>query len=151
MPIKTLLALLLLLPLTASAGIYTWTDDAGNVHFGDRPPIDSESETVMIRVNTYQAASDIRKTDARAADEDRVVLYSTKRCGYCKQARRFLNSKNIGYTEYDVETSAKGKRDFKTLNGRGVPIILVGDQRMNGYSEGRLVHMLEQAGYTPKR
>jgi hypothetical protein len=30
---------------------------------------------------------------------------------------------------------------------RGVPVILVGTQRMNGYSEERLAAMLKAAGY----
>jgi glutaredoxin len=76
-----------------------------------------------------------------------VVLYTTQRCGYCKKAKQFLRQSNINYTEYDVETSNKGKRDYKKLSGKGVPIILVGDQRMNGFSEGRMASMLEQAGY----
>lgn len=36
--------------------------------------------------------------------------------------------------EYDVEKSSKGKRDFKRLGGTGVPIILVGQKRLNGFS-----------------
>ena len=44
---------------------------------------------------------------------------------------------------WDVDESSKGKRDFKKLNGKGVPIFLVGDQRMNGFSPKRLLAMLE--------
>jgi hypothetical protein len=36
--------------------------------------------------------------------------------------------------EYDVETSEKGRSGYKKLNGKGVPIILVGNKRMNGFS-----------------
>jgi len=34
---------------------------------------------------------------------------------------------------YDIETSKKGKRDFIKLKARGVPVILVGKKRMNGF------------------
>jgi hypothetical protein len=41
------------------------------------------------------------------------------------------------FSEYDVDKSSKGKRDFKKLGGKGVPVILVGKQRMNGFSAGK--------------
>jgi hypothetical protein len=46
-----------------------------------------------------------------------------------------------------VERSAQGKQEYRDLQGRGVPIILVGDQRMNGYSQARLDDMLRAAGH----
>ena len=141
------LILLMLLPAMASAGVYSWTDENGKTHFGDRPPIDREAEAITVRVNTYASPSGIPGVDLQTASKSKVVLYTTQHCGYCRKAKQFLTQKNISYTEYDVETSNKGKRDFKKLNGRGVPVILVGDQRMNGFSEGRLASMLKSAGY----
>lgn len=139
--------LLISLPVFTSAGVYSWKDANGKIHFGDRPPIDREAEQVKIRVNTYQAPSEILKVDFNRAKKEKVVIYTTQRCGYCKKAKQFLRHKRINFSEYDVETSKKGQRDYKKLKGRGVPIILVGDQRMNGFSEGRMVNMLETAGY----
>ena len=139
--------LLMLLPVIASAGVYSWTDENGKTHFGDRPPIDREVEAITVRVNTYASPSGVPGVDLQTASKSKVVLYTTQHCGYCRKAKQFLTQKNISYTEYDVETSNKGKRDFKKLNGRGVPVILVGDQRMNGFSEGRMASMLESAGY----
>jgi len=43
--------------------------------------------------------------------------------------------KGIRFTEYDIEKSSKGKRLYKNLGARGVPVILVGKKRMNGFSE----------------
>jgi glutaredoxin len=53
----------------------------------------------------------------------------------CKRAKRYLKENNIPFQEYDVENSEKGKTDFANLNGRGVPNLLVGEKRMNGFSE----------------
>lgn len=64
-------------------------------------------------------------------------MYSTTWCGVCKKAKRYFNQNGISYTEYDVEKSAKGKSDFKAMNGTGVPIILIGDARMYGFSPAR--------------
>jgi len=144
---RLVLILLMLLPIAASAGVYSWTDDNGKVQFGDRPPIDREVQAINVRVNTYEAPSGTTGVDLPAASKGKIILYTTQRCGYCRMAKQFLKRKNISYTEYDVETSKKGKRDFKKLNGTGVPVILIGDQRMNGFSEGRLTSMLKSAGY----
>lgn len=43
---KKVIALILLVSLPASAGIYKWTDSEGNVHFGDKP-VDQESATEL--------------------------------------------------------------------------------------------------------
>jgi mycoredoxin len=63
-----------------------------------------------------------------------VVMYSTTWYRYCKKASAHVKRKNIKFTEYDVEKSAKGKNDYKRLEGRGVQAILIEKRRMNGFS-----------------
>ncbi len=117
------------------------------MHFGDRPPQGSQAEQVEIRVNTYTAPATITH-DARTFTEKRtIVIYTTERCGYCRQAKAFLNANRVPFKEYDVENSPRGRADYRKLSGRGVPIILVGEQRMNGYSEDGLTALLRDAGY----
>lgn len=131
---RTLLGLLLLAALAAHAGdIHRWTDSAGNVHFGDRPPLATDSEIVRLRINTYSSPDTQALADVFQVD-DRVVMYSASWCGVCKKAKRYFEAERIPFTEYDVETSAKGRRDFNKLGARGVPVILVGKQRLNGFT-----------------
>ncbi len=47
---------------------------------------------------------------------------------------RWVDEKGIKYKEYDVEKSAKGKSEYRRLGAKGVPVILVGKRRMNGFS-----------------
>jgi glutaredoxin len=61
-------------------------------------------------------------------------MYSTSWCGYCKKARKPFERNNIPYQEHDIEKSKKAAQEYKRLNGRGVPVILVGKRRMNGFS-----------------
>ena len=65
----------------------------------------------------------------------------------CKQAKAYLAGKGIYFSEYDVETSDIGRQEYKRLGGKGVPIILVGKQRMDGFSSSRLDEMLKNVGY----
>lgn len=131
--------LLCVLHAAAHADVYRWTDADGRVHFGDKPPRDAATEQVQIRINTYESPQVVRPPSddepAQATAAKRVVMYSAAWCGVCKRAAAYFRAKRIPFTEYDVERSAKGQADFKRLGGRGVPVILVGKARMNGFSE----------------
>ncbi|MCU7891507.1 MAG: DUF4124 domain-containing protein [Candidatus Thiodiazotropha sp. (ex Ustalcina ferruginea)] len=122
------------LNVSVADDIYRWRDKNGKVHFGDRPPASVESESVTVKPNVYHSPN-IEKLSQGALSNENVVMYSAKWCGYCKKARRYLKSNRISFVEYDVESSAKGKRDYKKLGTGGVPIILVGKRRLNGFSE----------------
>lgn len=130
-PFLLLLGLAVAVSVPAAAGdIYQWTDSQGRVHFGDRPPDAKRNEPLEVRPNVME-----RLPPAPAAAPAReVVLYSTRRCGFCRQARAHFRAQGIPFTEYDIETTARGARDFRRLGGRGVPIILIGEQRMDGFS-----------------
>lgn len=113
--------------------IHQWRDENGGVHFGDRPPPGVEDKIVSVRPNVYTSPS-IEGLSELFAGEGKVILYSTTWCEYCKRAKAYFRKHGIAYTEYDVETSARGKRDYKRLGAKGVPVILVGKRRMNGFS-----------------
>lgn len=63
-----------------------------------------------------------------------VVMYSTHWCPYCRKARAYFERHRITFVECDIEASAQNRAQFQALNGRGVPLILVGDKRMQGLS-----------------
>jgi len=131
----------LLLIVLAGAGraeIYQWTDAVGKLHFSDQPPAQSTAQTLRLSpMNTYTVPEILTTPgDASVAERrPRVIMYSASWCGVCKQARRYFQANRIKFTEYDVEQSAKGGREFAKLGGRGVPVILVGKRRMNGFSQ----------------
>jgi len=117
--------------------VYTWKDAGGRVHFGDRPPAMARAEPVEIRINTYTGrpvVSDYEASGEPASGKQKdVVIYTTDWCGVCKKAKAYFKAHDIPFQEYDVEKTRKGRRDYERLKGRGVPIILVGNKRMNGF------------------
>jgi len=141
-------ALLTLYSAVAAAEIYKWTDADNKVHFSDRKPSDAKAEQVQVRVNsytnvTYQLAP--RTADAGTAKTKKdVVMYSTQWCGYCKQARSYFAQNSIPYTDYDIEQSAEAKQNYDAIGGRGVPIIFVGQSRMNGFSPASFDYLYKQ-------
>jgi len=70
-----------------------------------------------------------------------VVMYSTSWCGVCKKARRYFNAENIVFKEYDIEKSKRRRREYDQRGGNGVPLIVVGDEQMSGFSKSRFVQM----------
>ena len=119
--------------LSKAGEIHKWTDADGAVHFGDRPPMDVDSELVYVKPIVYDTPS-IEALKEVLESRDGVIMYSASWCGYCKKARAYFSEKRIPYKEYDVETSEKGKRDYARLGAKGIPVILVGSKRLNGFS-----------------
>lgn len=73
---------------------------------------------------------------APANVEGKVILYRTAWCGYCKQAAAYMQRKNIGFVERDIETNPGYKAEYSRLGGRGVPLIVFREKTMSGFNEG---------------
>lgn len=132
-----ILMIALFVSSAVSAEVYRWVDENGTVHFSDSPNRKGDSEQVQIReVNSAKSVA-VDRVDRAAEHEKDVVMYSASWCGYCDQARAYFRRNNIPFEEYDVETSAKGRRDYAEMGGNGVPVILIGDRRMVGFSAER--------------
>lgn len=121
--------------IPVSAEIYKWIDGEGKVHFTDQPPSGENFERLNLRINTYNSP-EVTDVTGDFGQNKRVTMYGASWCAVCKKARKYFHAKGIAFVEYDIEKSSKGKRDFKKLGGRGVPIILVGGKRLNGFSQG---------------
>lgn len=127
-------------PSTATAAdIYKWKDADGKVHMSDRPPDEGDAERLNIR--SYSGPAEVSTVGDSSSKS--VVMLSASWCGVCKQARAWMLANSVPFTEHDVETSQTGKTEFRRLDGKAVPIILVGDRRMNGFSADRLKAMLK--------
>jgi glutaredoxin len=79
---------------------------------------------------------------AASAEQPTVVLYATSWCGYCKMTREFFAANGIRYTEQDIEQSSTALQQHKKLGGNGVPLIVVGDEVVNGWNEQTLRQLL---------
>ena len=75
---------------------------------------------------------------------DKVVMYATEWCPYCKKARKFFTDNAITYTEVDVEKSAQGLGYYEALEGTGYPLIYVGTKRFSGFG-GRVPQDIKKA------
>jgi glutaredoxin len=79
---------------------------------------------------------DTERANSNKADTKKnVVIYSASWCGVCKKAKTYFRRNGIPFTEYDIEKGTRAKRMYKKLGATGVPVIIVGRKRMNGFSE----------------
>ena len=132
-----LLALLLTGPAIPGQ-LFKWIDDQGNVHYGDKPPGNANLKRIAGNISSYGSVSVEPFVyepgdSAGQASAKKVVMYSTSWCGFCKKAAQHFRKNKIPFDEYDIEKSARAASEFKKLRARGVPVILIGKQRMNGF------------------
>ncbi|MCP4699541.1 MAG: glutaredoxin family protein [Gammaproteobacteria bacterium] len=146
----------------AAVDIYKWTDADGEIHFSNRPPpakkrADMEIftytappavETMQDDVqSTAQSRTDSKEKSIQPVPKANVIIYSAVWCGVCTKAKRYMKTRGIPYTEYDIDASASARAEFKRLGGKGVPLILAGNQRMHGFGPESLEAMLRKAAY----
>lgn len=161
--LSCLLALALLTP--AQADIYKWVDAKGELHFSDQPPEQAEAAGAAevipytpppINELPYPNREPIPvkrevklQPVAQYVGKAQVTIYSAQWCGVCTKAKAYMNRRGIPYTEYDIDASVSNLKNFQKLGGRGVPLLLVGQQRMAGFSAARLEAMLAR-GQPPR-
>ncbi len=135
----------------ATAKMYKWVDEKGVTHFSDTPPeTDQELETIRTpnyppakkRESENQNPASKRPPNARKQDQqpekrsDKVEIFMTSWCPYCKKAIAFFKSNGIPFKEYDIEKDPRAKKRMEALGGKksGVPFIVINGQIIRGYS-----------------
>lgn len=155
--------------LPADSDIYNWTDENGVKHFSNEPPPDVDNIEQRAEIK-HDAAQYKQWDEKRKAQLDKildnepsddgtepekvnpiakknaapgeVVIFTTPTCGYCKKAKAFFAKHNIAYTEYDIAADHQARKRFQELKGNGVPLIYIGKERMVGFNQSRLQHLL---------
>ena len=140
----------------ASAQPYKWTDKDSIVHYGDRPPKDAKLEEIKGNVQV-QSFSGAPVVDAVAPGTEparsallpsTITLYGTAWCGFCKKARTWLAARGVAFRDLDVEQDEAAAAAYRALGGSGVPVIVVGNRKMQGWSAPQMEALLKQAGFT---
>jgi glutaredoxin len=131
---------------------YKWTDHEGVVSYGDQPAKDAEH---VERIGTLAGPADT-SSDALArlpfeiriaAHDFPVVLYARPDCQPCDDARAFLKSRNVPFSERIVN-SQSDLDAFHRLGGKSVlPAAHVGRQMLQGFESGAWSEALATAGY----
>ena len=76
-----------------------------------------------------------------------VVLLTAAWCGYCKAERHALLAAGVPFRELDVEADGEGRRAYRAVGGRGIPITVIGQDVVFGFDTRRLNALLGERGY----
>ena len=78
-------------------------------------------------------------TDADSADKAQpsgIVMYESDWCGFCRAARRLLQSKGWEYESRLVDGNAPLRAEMQQRSGKtSVPQIFFGDRHIGGFDE----------------
>ncbi len=68
---------------------------------------------------------------------EKVVIYTTKYCGYCTAAKDFLKSRDIRFEEIDVSGDDATREKLVQMTGgrETVPQIFIDGKPIGGYDE----------------
>jgi glutaredoxin len=139
----------------AGAQVFKWTGPDGRTHYGDRPPGDAKKEELRIGVQSFGGPAQVDTwaqvlkrppaVDTSKPRSTAVTMFSTSWCPHCKRAKAYFAQKGVSYREVDIEASDAGRREFAGYGGSGVPLIIVGEQRMRGFDAGAMDRLLASA------
>lgn len=108
---------------------------------------------VLLVVAVMFAALHLYATRAGSAHDPRkqtgsdgIVMLSATWCGYCDALRKDLDAMDVAYTELDID--GPGRAAFDAVNARGVPVLIVGQDVVYGYSPDRARELIAAAGHT---
>lgn len=85
-------------------------------------------------------------TTAHFADTaQKVVMYTTQWCPYCKKAKQYLKDNQIAFEERDIEQGGEQVSAlFQSIDAPGIPKIVVGDKVIIGFNQPVLQQELKQ-------
>ena len=145
-----------LLPLLAAAlvqpalagTLYKWKDANGKVHYSDIAPPPSTAEVQEKQYRQSVVESPEAKTNRLAGLKQPVTLYISDCGNFCDMAEKLLKERGIRYSSKDPQANPQALAELEKLTGhRTIPMLMIGDQKLEGFNARKWNEALDQAGY----
>ena len=68
-------------------------------------------------------------------------LYSSNGCPHCEAAKAFMKARGIGFRDMNLSSNPRARKELTRLGARGVPVLLIGDQRLDGFDPKRFMRL----------
>lgn len=80
---------------------------------------------------------------SKTSAANKVEIYSTPFCAYCKMAKEYFKQRNVPYTEYDVSKDvAKQQEMIDKTHQYGVPVIIINGKIILGFDRAKIDKLL---------
>ncbi len=96
----------------------------------------------FIFISRQEPVNTIDCTPEIIAGEPDVIMLGAWWCSYCYKAKRYFQKNKIDYCEYDMENTVIGKKLYREHGSGAVPMMLIGQYQINGYSEQQIEYAL---------
>lgn len=74
-------------------------------------------------------------------NQNKVIIYTKDPCPYCERAIQFMKNENIEFEEHDLTNTPEKIEEIKNQTGwRTVPIILINNELIGGYTDLKALH-----------
>ena len=81
---------------------------------------------------------------------NKITVYTTEPCGYCRQAKALLAKRGLDYDEINLARDAEGRAELAARTGMMTfPQVIIGEELVGGFTElleadrsGRLAELL---------
>jgi glutaredoxin len=74
-----------------------------------------------------------------------VEVYGADWCPHCRKAKRYMIEKGISFVYHNIEEDAAAKSAYQSLGGGGIPLIVIGGNKMHGFSAESLEYYLSRS------
>ena len=140
-----LVVLLMVCVGVSSAEYYSWEDESGAVHITDYPPpASANARNVQIFDKKIGQVTDAPNKQPEKAPE--ITLYTKNECPECDKAREFLKSKNLSFTEYNIDKDPAAAEKRKAIdNSMEVPLGVFKTTHVYGFSEAVYNRVIQPA------
>ncbi|MBU1265651.1 MAG: glutaredoxin family protein [Thiobacillus sp.] len=132
----------------AAAQLYQWKDAQGRTVYSDQPPPTSvrNAQQKSFKGNLIEVGESYAVKTAR--EKNPVTLYASACGAPCDQARQLLSERGVPFSNKDPQASPESQAELKKLTGRlSVPVLVVGNDKIDGFETGQWQAMLDRAGY----
>ena len=67
---------------------------------------------------------------------NKITVYTTEPCGYCRQAKALLDKRGLNFDEINLARDADGRAELAARTGMMTfPQVIIGDQLVGGFTE----------------
>jgi glutaredoxin 3 len=81
---------------------------------------------------------------------NKITVYTTEPCGYCRQAKALLDKRGLEFDEINLAMDAKGRAELASRTGMMTfPQVIIGEELVGGFDQllsadrsGRLAELL---------
>ncbi len=133
--LSLVLSFLFITATVAFADFYTWEDENGTVHITDYPPPQIKTAP-GVKVYKQEGPEELEKAPLVEEKKPEIILYTKNDCEECDKAKAFLRSRNLPFTEHNMDLDPAAAAQRKELDdSEEVPFAVINRVQVYGFSE----------------